>query len=487
MHESWQPVVELATGMMLGGRSWLNAIARDADGAYGMSHGLLGLQSQSWYAPPGQGVKTCWEGETVYQTAHPTFEFSAWVDLPNPALAAYAKLQLYYAGAWNDVGGNKTDTSAGAHWFDDVEDTAGVISFSISGGPYNYATGDVVRARLITNGDGVSGVTSAFIYRALLTGTTGFLTWPTWPAWTTATPHTAAEFNMLRTAAMYLKECNERPWLGSESGIGSHGQPGNDDEQCLFRWTFRLGGAQNLHLEMTTSLCDADSNIIVYLDDEQYPHKAPGARLAELARYVTNAAQVLDADLSAYTVGTRYCIEIGRLNGPSTKPVADVARIYLNDLAGVTRTTALGEFVYGDQTPATGDGSIDEIADDLEAMKPAVLKASPCWYEHEFATYHGHDQGARDGVGLAELLGRRWVITHIYPYLRWRGAGRIASLALGDDGAPLYSCTLADTDPAGGPQVFELKALNWLAHGDAYSVADDGADTLLTAYEDFEA
>jgi hypothetical protein len=484
--------------MMLGGRSWLNAIARDADGAYGMSHGLLGLQSQSWYAPPGQGVKTCWEGETVYQTAHPDFEFSAWVDLPDPPLAAYAYLQLYYGGAWHQF---VTDSNAGAHWFDLVNCVDGVISNDISG---LYSDGEVVRAKLITNGDGVSGVTSAFIYRALLTGTTGFLTWPTWPAWTTATPHTATEFNTLRTAAMYLKDCNERPWLGSESGIASHAQEAYEE---VLRWTFKLGGAQNLHMEINTSNCTAApppdvSKVYVSIQEEQFPHgPSGGAGTWNLATYTSDGAQTLDADLSGYTVGTRYCICVAVEHGVADpSPSADVARIYLNDLAGVTRTTALGEFVYGDQTPATGDGSIDEIADDLEAMKPAVLKASPSWYDHEFVVLRGHDRGAEDGVGLAELLGRRWVITHIYPYLRWRGAGRIASLTTDAAGVPDYSCNLAYTktdqtvmeDPGGDTgereaQVFELKALNWLAHGDAYSVADDGADTLLTAYEDWQA
>lgn len=487
MHDAIQPVVALLDGMVLGGGSWLNAIARDADLAWGMSHGVLGLQSQSWYAPPGQGVKTCWEGETVYQTAHPTLEFSAWVDLPDPALAAYAALGLYYGGAWHDD--VKVDTEVAAHWFMDAEDTAGVLSITISGAPYNYAEGDVVRARLTTNGDGVSGVTSAFIYRALLTGTTGFPTWPTWPAWTTATAHPDSDFNMLRTAAMYLQECNERPWLGTETGIGSHGQEAYEE---VMRWGFKLGGVQNLHMEITTSNCTAApppdvSRVYVSIQEEQFPHgPAEGAGTWNLATYTTNGAQTLNADLSGYTVGTRYCICLAVEHGVADpNPHADVAACYLNDLAGVTRPNAPGEFKHKDQPPATGDGSLDELADDLEAMKPAVGKASPNWYEHEFATYHGHDQGALDGVGLVEILGRRWVITHIYPYLRVRGAGRIASLTLGPDGAPLYSYSFGDTDPADGEQVIELKGFAWLAGGDRYSVTDDGAKTLRMAYEDW--
>lgn len=478
--------------MFLGGRSWLNAIARDADGAYGMAHGQLGLQSQAWYAP-GFGawdVQTIWEGETVYQPAHPTFAFSAWIEAPTPIGTAYAILQVYYGAAWHDL---IQDVNPGHHWFDDANCTLGVTSADISA---LYSEGEVVRARLRTLTDGDENNTPGFVYRAQLTGVVGFGTWPTWPAWTTASAHTAAQFNMLRTAAEYLKACNERPWLGSEIGLVSHGQ---ESFEPVLRWSFKLGGAQNLHMEITTSNCTAaaapdESRVYVYIQDEQFPH-GPNttSRLAELSPaggYTTNGAQTIDANLSGYTPGTRYCISVCVTHGVADpSPSAHVTALYLNDLAGVTRSTALGEFVYGNQPGATGDGSIDEIADDLEAMKPAAGKASPNWYEHEFVAYRGHDQAAYPilPTGLASHLARRWYLCHNYPYLRWRGAGRIGSIATAPDGGPLYSHNLTDTDPAGGAQILDLKALNWLAPGDWYAVADDGDNAILTAYEDFEA
>lgn len=482
MHSSYMPVVELQDGMVLGSASWLDAIARDADLAYGFAHRPLGLLSQSWFIPPGQGEYTIWEGVTVYDGCHVNLKFSAWVSVPT---GGHVTLQLYYSDAWHDF---KVDANAGSHWFDDAEDVSGLLSLDISA---HYAAGDVVRARLICEGDGASAVTSGHVYWAGLGGVSFEwpdgtpLTWPSWPTWTTASAHSAADFNTIRSAAEYLKRCAEQPVIGTEKGLAYHSQGGSGDEQELFRWAFRLGGQQELHLTVTTDECvDAGDCIKVYIEDYQYPHGPSGAsRLATLATYTTNAAQTLNADLSGYTVGTYYCISVNRIR-TTTSPTAEVTSCYLRDLAGVTRTTTPGTFAYKDRPAATGDGSVDELADDLEAMKPVDTAASPLWYEHVFATIRGMNQEhyqVSPGTQHYHYDTHHWGLGHLYDYIYWVGAGRIISA----DGANVE--TLSDSSPAGQVQVVEARQFTWLAKGDRYTAEDAGSNQLLTIFEHWEA
>jgi hypothetical protein len=214
-------------------------------------------------------------------------------------------LQLYYSDAWHDL---VSDTNAGAHWFDDAHDVNGVISNDVSG---HYADGDMVRARLLVAGDGASAVTSAAVYRAVLGGASFEwpdstpLTWPSWPTWTNASAHHASDFNTLRAAAEYLRRCAQRPAIATEKGWAENTQGGSGDYQTLFRWSFRLGGQQELHLTMTTADCnDPDDFIEVYIEDEQFPHGANGStRLATLAKYTTSVADAQREPVRLYTVG----------------------------------------------------------------------------------------------------------------------------------------------------------------------------------------
>ena len=470
MHEAYVPVVELADGMILGGPTWLERIAHNCDLSYSMAHRYTGFFSQAWCVSMGQGLKTVWAGETSFHSAHPTLEFSAWVGIPAPdASQPYAELQIYYGGGWHAL---VTDTNQGDHWLDDANDVNGVVSYDISS---YYNDGDIVRARLVVAGNGNTGCTNAATFRALLTGRTGFPDWPNFPTFAgSPTVHTAADFNTLRDATRYLKLCNERPLLGSEMGEFSHSQWNAYED--LVRWAFRAGGAQKLHLECTTA-CSDTVYIGVYLCDEQFPYGPNGGnRIRTLATYTTDGNQTLDVDISAnVTTGTRYSIIIGGMGGASIT----INYAHLKDNTGLTRpyTYTTGEFAHGAIPSAT---TLNNLAADLEAQKPAVGKASPNWYEHEFSGQTTQFQDAGD-QHIFTFINRKFKFCHTWPYLRYRGAGRLWSADLA------HSQALSDTDPAGGDNLLDLRTLAWLAVGDWYFVQNDDSSVILTAYEDWMA
>ncbi len=475
MEDAYTPVVALQTGMVLGSDSWLNAIARNADLAYGYAHGPQGLFSQSWFIPPGLGIYTIWEGVTVYDGCHVNLNFSAWVAVAD---GKYAMLQLYYDNAWHDF---VADTSAGEHWFDDANDVGGVVSYNISS---YYSAGDIVRARLLTEDSGAGNT----VYRATLGGAAfkwpdnSALTWPSWPAWTNNTAHSAGDFNTLRTAVEYLRRCAQRPTLGTEKGYAEHLQGGAGDYQTLFRWSFRLGGQQELHMTLTTQGClDPDDWIGVFIEDEQYPHGPNGStRLATLATYTTDGNKTLDADLSAYSVGTYYTIEVGRKR-TAAGPSATVTSCWLRDLAGVARANTPGVFAYGTKPTAA---TLTALSADLEDMKPVNASDSPLWYEHPFATIRGMNQEhyqVAPAIQLYHYAVHQWGIAHLYDYIYWAGAGQIVSA----DG--LHRESLSDSAPAGQVQAIDTRRFNWLAKGDRYTAQDTSSGQLLTIFEHWEA
>lgn len=471
MHNSWQPTVELADGMVLGAGTWLDAIARNADLGYGFAHRPEAPFAQSWMEPPGQGEWVAWEGETRYDGAQTVFEFSAWVELPDPVGTAYAKLQLWYDDQWNTL---VTDTAAGAHWFDDAHDTDGVISNDIAA---YYTAGEVVLARLVVNGDGGTGVTSAWTYRALLSGATGFPTWPTWPEWTDATPHDADDFNTLRTAAAYLKECCERTIPAQAVATVYHTQ--NDAVEEIARWSFRKAGPGRIQVGLTTTDCDATRYVRVWLAEEQDPH-GPGSFASVMIGEITSdTTTTVSYDISALTTGQRYAIIlVSYRQAIETEPRATINSIHIDDLGSETRANVPPVFSFGDQPDAA---TIEALADDLEDMKPDAASGSPLWPEHVFSSYrpfNRHTENLPSLVTTYRIDGRRWGLLHTFDYLRYRGAGRIVSA----DGQ--YNYTLSDSNPSGSPMVFELKSLTWLAKGDWYAVEDTG--TLNMAYEDWE-
>lgn len=471
MHDAWQPVVQLADGMVLGAGSWLDALARDADLCYGFAHRPEAPFAHSWISPPGQGIWTAWEGETRYDGAQRTLEFSAWVELPNPVGDAYAKLQLFYSGAWHDIG-NGTDVSPGAHWFRDDLDIAGVVFYDVSA---YYSVGELVHARLIVNGDGATAVTSAWVYRACLSGTIGFPTWPTWPAWTDTTPHTAADFNTLRSASEYLKCCCERPILAEAVADLSHGQ--NDAEETLARWSFRKAGPDRLRLQVTTTNCDATRYVRLYLQDEQFPHGPNGGSRTTIASITSDTTTVVSYDASALTLGQYYCVEVAAFReAAQPEPHVVIQSIHIDDLGGEARSHVPGIFAFGDKPTAV---QIDTLADDLQDMQPAPGMVSPLWPEHQFATYRPFNRDADQPLSLFHTSGRKWGLQHTYPYLVYHGPAKLVS-ANGD-----YSYTLPDSRPSGSTMIFELKSLTWLAPGDWYAVEDTGS--LQFAFENWEA
>ncbi len=476
MHTAWQPVVELYDGMVLGAGSWLDAIARNADLLYGFAHRPEPPFAQSWMEPPGQGAYTAWEGETRYDGAQGTLEFSAWVELPDPVGDAYAKLQLFYNDAWNDLPDNAgIDTSAGAHWFKDDADVDGVVSYDISG---FYSPGELVHARLIVNGDGASAVTSAWVYRALLSGDEGFPFWPTWTEWTDTYAMSDGDFNYLRTAAEYLKLCAERPVLAEAVAELWHTQ--EDAEETLARWSFRKGGQDRIRVQITTTGCDATRYVRVYLQDEQYPHGPSGGTRTTLQTITTDDTTVVAYDMSALDMGERYCIEVASYRqAAAEEPHAVIDSVHVDDLGGETRANVPGTFLFANQ-PDVAD--VETLADDLQDMQPVAESGSPLWPEHVFSSYrpfNRHTESLPSLVTTYRISNRAWGILHTYDYLRYHGPAKIVSA----DGE--YSYSLPDSNPTGSTSVFELKSLTWLAKGDWYAVEDTG--NLQFAFEDWEA
>jgi len=479
MHIEWQPIVELTSGMLLGSGLWLDPAARDGDLAYGMAHRQSGMFSQAWYTPAGLGVFTAWEGETTYTDEQPCVSFSAWVYIATGGGSPYAKLQRYANNTWGDW---ITDTVTGSHWFYDSFDTAGVIHESLSS---QYSDGDLAHLRLQIVDDGIRPST-ANVYRAYMVEAVASDAWSTFPTWTGgsgAAVHTVGDWNTIRTALFCLKWNNERPLLGSEFGLVSHAQPGYGNYQELLRWSFHYGGARALHIEGTVDDTDnSDGWIRVFLQDEQYPHGPTAAtRLKTLATWNTDGLVAADLDLSGWTLGSRYCVAVGRNVGSNGGPTFNCSDVYIQDTLGVTRTGTVGTFSHGDITTY---GTMRILTNDLAQMNPDSTGGSPAYSEHEFASFRGHNMGVYEETGtitdLGHMTARKWRMTHTYDYLRWRGAGKVYSA----DGVNTY--TLSDTTTTGGAQTLELKALSWLAKGDRYWVADEGSSEMLTCYEDWE-
>lgn len=471
MHDAYMPIVEIEADMILGAGTWLDAVARNADLLYGMAHRPDALFSQAWQAPTAVGARYAWEGETVYDGVHANFNFSAWV---NVISGGSAILQLYYADSWHDF---VADTNAGEHWFDDAEDTDGVIVKDIS---TYYSVGNVVRARMrIDNG------TDAWIYRACLGGFAPewpdgtSVEWPTFPTWQEVSPHGAADFNTLRSACEYLRQAAQRPLLGEECAEVTHRSGGS---QILARWALRKAGTDKLTVVIESTGCDASNYIKLFWADEQYPHGPNTVTTHEITApggIITNTTTTISFDMATagLSIGTYYSILLQTTGSARAK----VTSIHVADLAGEARADVPGVFAHGD-IPSAAD--LQAIGDDLEDMKPTgPYGSSPVWYEHTFSTYRGFVQDCQelDPLSLVEITGRRWRFWHTFDFLRYRGAGKVVS----QDGAYTYS--LPDSNPAGGAQVFDLRSLAWLASGDWYYVEDSGGQRILTAYEDWQA
>ncbi len=467
----WVPVVQLADGMILGGATWLGAIAENAHLSYGLAHGKLGLFRQAFYQW-GAGDVTAWEGETIFQTEHPTLEFSAWIIITGePIYASWAMLQLYYGGEWHDFAG---DGNVGEHWFDEAGAVNGVISRDISA---YYDDGEVVRVRLRIS------EASAWIYRAALTGTSGLDPWPTIPTFAgSPTVHDADDFNTLRTAATLLEAYHDKPAIPSFVATAYHGQSGGGQE--LLTYSFHLDGRQNLHIEATVTDATEDNYIEVYLQDEQFPHGVGGGVRTLVATWNSDGNKSEDIDLTGLTKGTYYGLSFHRVVNEVWDPYPRLAlnRLYVCDHAGVTRSNVSGTFEHKDvPTPE----QLNTLGGDLEEMRPDAGSESPVWPEHLLVSH------TTDGLGLLEITGRRWQLVHLHDFLLWRGAGRIVST----DGQFSQNLAYTEADQVaieGGSnerelQVLDLRTLGWLAVGDIYYVEDVSTSIIAAAYESAEA
>lgn len=461
MQHAWMPIRAVTNGNFLSA-TWLETLVARSEWLFGAAHSRCGLFFQRTYQSTNPGLATIWEGETAWHGSdggHTALRLSARLNLD---AAGTARLQIY-DGAWADLA---TSTTDGDHWFGGSE----YAEYDLSSG-YTFADG-IVRVRLtVEGGSGSSGI----VYYAHLGNFVPVTSWPgAVPTFADGGGNEPDEddFNALRSMQEYLYEAALHPQQSSWIATSSHTQEAAYEP--LFRWMFRYSGLQRLYVQFTTTSMDAGDHVYLYLQDVNYPYGSSGAvRLATLADVTTDTTTSLSVDLSAegLTVGGRYSIELGALDGP----IVAVERLLLVDLAGgATRTyTPDGTWAEGDQPTAA---ALNLIADDLDEMYPAADRESPIWYEHQLTTYAPPASlGSRGPV----FTSSRYRHTHRWRYLHWRGAGRLVS----SDGVNHQS--LSDTTTPGEAQTLDLESVRWLDYGQEYIVESFGSGTILVAYEDY--
>jgi len=471
---TWPTLRAVADGQYLGADTWLNLLVRRANWAYGQAHARQYLQRQAF----GQTTSTLtvWQAETRSRTEHPTLNFSAYIDLYDASDTA----TLYYynsGGGWTQVA---QDTGATAQWFDGAENK----TYDTSG--WSLPSDGTIRLKFVITGTG--GTSTANIYRAYLSGTTGLTSWPTLPTFADGAGNepTASDFNALRQASTYLYERAQKPAMFTELARAYHTQ--TSAYEPLFRWSFVYQGTQNLYTDLTVSEGSGSFHVYVYLDDEKYP--SAGSRLnggAALIDLTADGNDQSSTDLSGLglTQGTRYQIEVGidRTGGGDAR--VTVNDIYLYDLAGVTRSNTPTTFSVDDQPTAVQLNTIKSALDDC---KDDSGSESPIWPEHEFATYlllppgSGHADADDGGTGISTY---RYYDHKVRAYHRWRFlryAVENGSVKL-KDASGTYEKVLGDT--SGASTTLDLDDVTWLDYGMEYTIEDDSGH-LLFAYEDYD-
>lgn len=451
MIHAFEPLRTITNGEYPGADTYWNALAARSHWLYGQAHALNFPFAQRW----GSGiVNPIWEGETPVRPEHMTLKFSARVNLTGPA--GVARLQYYAVGGWTNLA---TDTNTtGLRFFGGTtEVTVHLTGLTPADGIWTF--------RLILTGNGGWGI----VYRAYLTGTTGFTAWPgTLPTFTTGAPTTAANLDKLRQMQEYLFGCACQPRVSGLMGTVRHGQGASDE--TVYRWAFQYTGTQRLYYYLTISgLTGSGGHVRLYLIPDTYNADAGDSRIATLVDEITDGTKSGNVDLSTkgLTVGTGYGLELVAYDGATVA----VGHMGLDDLGGVTRTyVPKDDWAHGD-TPTKA--VLDTFTNDLNQMYPASDRESPIFSQHVLSTWQGPGT-----VGLFDYTAFRFRGVRRWRYLRYRGAGRLVSA----DGTVTVS--LSDTDPPGGPQVLDLESVA-VPYGMEYYVESYGSGVIIVAYEDY--
>ena len=462
MIPTFEPLRQISDGEVLGADTYLNIVAARSNYLYGQAHALNGLQRQPWGSTTG--ALTVWEADTRRVPEHPTLNFSARINL-----VAGGSAQLQYYGsdsAWHDMPTNGSDTTLGDRWFCGTEN----LTYTVSG--LSLPDDEILHLRFIIAGG--AGLSTATVYRAYLSGSTGLTAWPTMPTFADgmgSVPH-ASDYNALRSAQDYLYQRALKPNCGSELGKATHLQTGA--YEALYRWSFTYSGTQRLYIYLTVTEYVAGA-VRVYINDEKFP--TTGSRYnggVPLVEITGEANQGYNFDLSGLglTKGVRYQIELGIERDGDDGCTVEVGALTLADLGGVTRTyRPKSDWAHGDRPTAA---QLNVMKNDIVQMKDDASSESPIWPHHILQPFTVWDE-----LGVFRYSLQKFRITHRWRYLRWRGAGKIVS------GDRQYEETLSDTDPAGESQVLDLDSLEWLDYGMDYTVEGYGTNRVLVAYEDY--
>lgn len=451
MIHAFEPLRTITDGEYPGADTYWNALASRSHWLYGQAHALNFPFAQRW----GTGIVVpIWEGETPVRSEHMTLKFSARVNLTGPS--GVARLQYYSSvGGWTDL---VTDTTTGVLRF-----FGGATEITVDLTGLTPADG-IWTLRLMLTGDGGWGI----VYRAYLTGTTGFTAWPgTLPTFTTGSPTTAANLDKLRQMQQYLFDCASQPRIAVRLGTVTQQQEAS--YQTVYRWAFQYTGTKRLYYYLTVTGLSGGGHVYLYLIPDTYNANAGDSRIATLMDAAADNVYSGNIDLSTYglTVGAGYGLELVAYYGATV----EVGNIVLADLGGVTRTyIPKDHWVHGD-TPTKA--ILDVYTNDLNQMYPASDRQSPIFSQHTFSTWQGPAT-----LGLLEYTAFRFRGVRRWRYLRYRGAGRLVSA----DGTVTVS--LSDTDPAGGPQVLDLESVA-VPYGMEYYVESYGSGVIVTAYEDY--
>ena len=463
MIPSFGPLRQITTGELLGADTYLNPLVERSHWLYGQAHAPEGMQRQPFGSTTG--ALTVWEAEARRVPEHPTLNFCARINL-----VAGGSAQLQYYGddsAWHDMPANGSDTNAGDRWFCATEN----LTYTVSG--LSIPDDEILHLRFIIAGSGTAS--TATVYRGYLSGTTGLTAWPaSMPAFVDGAGNapTAAKFNDLRVAQMYLHERAQRPNTGSEIGTAWHTQ--TDSTVTLYRWVFTYSGLARLYCYLTVWEY-VGGTVDLYINNEKYPDS--GARLNSgdpLVSLGADHSEGYNFDLSGLglTKGTRYQIELVMTRSGDDGFLVEVGELVLGDLGGVSRTyKPKSNWAHGDRPTAA---QLNTVADDLTEMKDVAGSESPIWPQHQLQPFLVWAE-----QGTSRYQGQRYRITHRWRYLRWRGAGKIISADR------LNEQTLSDSDPVGESQVLDLDGVEWLDYGMTYLVESYGTNALLVAYEDY--
>jgi hypothetical protein len=457
-------------GDLVGADSWLNLIAKRANWAYGVAHGPNRFFRQ---AHSENTVQYAWQGEVAYRAEHPTLNFSAEIKgAGDYTLEYYGADTTWHAAAAATAGG------AGWTWF------GGSQSLTYATGAWSLPDDGMLRLRLVSADE-------VYVYRAYMSGTGGLTAWPTFPTFADAGTPTAAQVNTLRTGGEYLYERACHNLTGTAGGTVSHSNP---SWAPFLRLAFRYSGTEQLRVTTSAEEMEVDGHNYVYIEAEDYNPDSDGRRgggviLVDISTDETETTRTVDLSAQSLTVGNRYIVEIGQDNTAGSGGYLTVHDVALEDLAGVTRANVPHVWAEGDVILAA---DLNALAADMTEMRDDAASDSPIWPEHYLASYQ---PGAEARGVTGPFFWLKWQrFTHRWRFLRYRGSGRICSIAnavppreasITGEAAPEYQRNITDTGEDEG--LIDLDSLGWLAYGMDYYVQDTAGHLVLCAQEDYRA